>query len=189
MKKNISSRFKIEYNDMFQNYKDNLYLNNTNNSNNNLVFMQTKMNKNISSSKLELLKQKYFIKEKFKKEKLLFLNTMEEKSILINSDIKYDSKEANEIFDIAIDLQVINLSEEVINNEDYLLNLPIDIDLEIEIENSNFTENTINDDLIIGINNNNFFDNTKECNIINLNETTVFFQDKILYYPLAAIGP
>jgi hypothetical protein len=128
--------------------------------------MQPKFCKNISSSKLELLKQKYFIKEKLKKQKLLISKTKEDNYIT-----RYQNEEeATDIdFDFDFDLPIINLSE-----DDYLLNISID--------NSNIKENTFdNNDLSIGIDidsYNNFDD--KECTIINLNETTVIFQDKIL---------
>jgi hypothetical protein len=168
MKKNISSRFKIEYNDMYHNYIDSIHLNSNSNSNsnNNIVLMQTKLGKNISSSKLELLKKTYFIKEKLKKQKLLISKTKEENYIT-----RYQNEEENGNIDIDLELPIINLSE-----DDYLLNLSID--------NTNIKENIIdNNDLTIGIgidiDNYNYFDD-KECTIINLNETTVIFQDKIL---------
>lgn len=169
MNKNISSRFKIEYNDMYQNYKDSIYLNN----NNNIVLMKTKMGKNISSSKLEFLKQKYLIKEKLKKEKIMISNTNKPN----NSNNNPKEKE-NETFDFDFDcdLPIINLSDDLNNQDDYLLNLTID--------NKNIKENNLEDEnfsIGIDIDNYNYLENHKESIIINLNETTVYLQDKIIY--------
>jgi hypothetical protein len=146
---------------MYQNYQDSIHLNNSNNSsnNNNIVFMQTKMHKNVSSSKLELLKQKYFINNRLKKEKLLFSKTKEEKSISISSDIKDKvNEEENEI--IVIDLPIIDLSEEITNKDNTIDTNDLIIGIDIDIDN--------------------YVDYDKESTIINLNETTVIFQDKIL---------
>ena len=164
MKKNISTRFKIQYNDMYQNYNNNIQI-----DNNNFVFMQSNMNKNISSSKLELLKQTYLLKENLKKEKLLFsIKKKEENPIFLTSDIQDD----NEIIDLELDLDlsIINLPEEINNQYHYLES----------IHNIKKNDNDIDNNFDIIIDPLCSIHEKNECNIINLNETTVFFQEKIL---------
>lgn len=122
---NSFNRFKMEYNDLQQNYVEEKSLINSNS--NNIVFMQKKIYKNISTSKLQLLKQKYLINENMKKQKILYLQknihkvSQSQENLQIQNQDQYqvqDNDEWNNFYedDEKIELPIIDLDNELEKN-------------------------------------------------------------------------
>lgn len=139
----MSNRFKIEYNDVQHNSKEDLYILSSS-SNNNMIFLKKNIYKNLSSSTLQLLKQKYLIKQYLKKQRLFYMkhnNTKEYELKKYDPEIEQSIENENNLFkqqqeqEEDLELPIIYLDAETNEYEEpnNIVNLDLGLDLNTDI--------------------------------------------------------